>query len=867
MSAALLPVPFFEGPEKRVEIRYVVADDLERAAGRRRRTDGGLRNVPAAHWAASLAKAGITIESSVHGPEWDCYMLSESSLFVGRDRIICKTCGRSAPLAIVDDALRCASDVGAEPTLVLFSRSDLLRPEEQTATHRSFAAECRFLDAVLPSDAVANAAVLGDAADSHWAVYLASLPAAAGTAGYVPPTLEMAMYDLDPTQASVWWAKNVGTAEAARHLSGLDAVMPADGTIDEMLFAPCGYSMNSCDNLTGAHATVHVTPQEVCSFASYECTVLDPTAVGATIRSVIDVFKPGRFSISLSDLADPELEQFAALAIGSVAGDSCDYAVSDHAVERLSCGSMRGSQVFASFVATPMDLTMDLPADFPLGIAAHQQQLEHVPDLSTLLAAYGVPVIDECVDSQMFRQHISENDLDAPFYIADLGAVEKRFRLWQKLLPRIEPRYAVKCNPDEILLGTLHALGCGFDAASEAEMRLAFKAGADVDKIVFANPVKGRSCIDYARKHGVGLTTFDSAAELEKLAEHWPDAQLLLRISTDDSGASCQLSNKYGAQLGEEVHGLILLARSLQLEIVGVAFHCGSGQTQSVAFGRAIVDAAAVFDQLRLVGFSPHILDIGGGFPGEDAQGVATFDEIAGSITAALSVHFPEYDIDGPDNPQPLRVIAEPGRFFAQSAFTLACNIIGTKHIQRPADAVPAPEDIVCSYTIGDGIYGSFNNLMYDHAEVTPVPLKLSDDIVQRAAPAATVGMAVAAGAAAVPHSADLVASTVFGPTCDGLDCVCKQVMLPPDLAPGRDWLLFEGMGAYTLAAGSNFNGIQRAMVKYIYSSNGNAALDGAGSYVKDAREEITWGSPPQAVMVATSSTSTKANTLPRSRL
>eukprot|EP01043_Picozoa_sp_COSAG02_P085931 COSAG02_NODE_23485_length_717_cov_1.252427_2_plen_187_part_01 len=187
MSAALLPVPFFEGPEKRVEIRYVLADDSGRAAGRRRRTDGGLRNVPAAQWAASLAKAGITIESSVHGPEWDCYMLSESSLFVGRDRIICKTCGQSAPLAIVDDALRCAPDVGAKPTLVLFSRSDLLRADEQTATHRSFAAECRFLDAVLPSAAVANTAVLGDAANSHWAVYLANPPAAMDTAGYVPP--------------------------------------------------------------------------------------------------------------------------------------------------------------------------------------------------------------------------------------------------------------------------------------------------------------------------------------------------------------------------------------------------------------------------------------------------------------------------------------------------------------------------------------------------------------------------------------------------------------------------------------------------------------------------------------------------------
>jgi hypothetical protein len=147
---------------------------------------------------------------------------------------------------------------------------------------------------------------------------------------------------------------------------------------------------------------------------------------------------------------------------------------------------------------------------------------------------------------------------------------------------------------------------------------------------------------------------------------------------------------------------------------------------------------------------------------------------------------------------------------------------------------------------------------------VTPVPLKLSDNYLQRSTPVVTAAMAAAA--AAVPRPADWVSSTVFGPTCDGLDCVCKQALLPPDLSPGRDWLLFEGMGAYTLAAGSTFNGIQRATVIYVYTSNGTAARDDADSYVKAAQEERAWAIQPQAVMVATSSTTTRANALPLSR-
>lgn len=47
--------------------------------------------------------------------------------------------------------------------------------------------------------------------------------------------------------------------------------------------------------------------------------------------------------------------------------------------------------------------------------------------------------------------------------------------------------------------------------------------------------------------------------------------------------------------------------------------------------------------------------------------------------------------------------------------------------------------------------------------------------------------------------------SSVWGPTCDGLDQVVDSVMLPPlDIG---DWLVFQDMGAYTLPVASTFNG------------------------------------------------------------
>lgn len=50
--------------------------------------------------------------------------------------------------------------------------------------------------------------------------------------------------------------------------------------------------------------------------------------------------------------------------------------------------------------------------------------------------------------------------------------------------------------------------------------------------------------------------------------------------------------------------------------------------------------------------------------------------------------------------------------------------------------------------------------------------------------------------------------SSIWGPTCDGLDCIMEECRLP-ELKIG-DWVYFPDMGAYTMAAGSTFNGMPR---------------------------------------------------------
>ncbi len=81
--------------------------------------------------------------------------------------------------------------------------------------------------------------------------------------------------------------------------------------------------------------------------------------------------------------------------------------------------------------------------------------------------------------------------------------------------------------------------------------------------------------IRHAAARGINLTTFDTAAELEKLAVHHPATQALLRIRADDTSALCCLGNKYGAQPAD-AHALLAVAARLGIAVVGVSFHVGS---------------------------------------------------------------------------------------------------------------------------------------------------------------------------------------------------------------------------------------------------------------------------------------------------
>lgn len=138
--------------------------------------------------------------------------------------------------------------------------------------------------------------------------------------------------------------------------------------------------------------------------------------------------------------------------------------------------------------------------------------------------------------------------------------------------------------------------------------------------------------------------------------------------------------------------------------------------------------------------------------------------------------------------------------------------------IQAVADSAPLQDDY--AYYINDGVYGAFNNVMFDHASVRPRVLQMNRDAVQ-VTQSQEIGLPVLEEKETRETLLDntdrnLYPSTVFGPTCDSIDVVARSVLLPK-LQVG-DWLYFQNMGAYTMAAASSFNGFAPSEKFYVCS-------------------------------------------------
>lgn len=169
-------------------------------------------------------------------------------------------------------------------------------------------------------------------------------------------------------------------------------------------------------------------------------------------------------------------------------------------------------------------------------------------------------------------------------------------------------------------------------------------------------------------------------------------------------------------------------------------------------------------------------------------------------------------------------LMSEPGRYFSSGGMILVTRIVARRihnldykseeHVaqlsrqissRRKSSAenekqnetseralIESAENI---YYINDGIYGTFNAIVFDHKVFLVHFLTMNEN----------------------QNKAQQYKSVIFGPTCDSIDCIAHAIDLP--LLEIGDVLWFPDVGSYTNASASNFNGFQTKKYVFIWKN------------------------------------------------
>ncbi len=354
-----------------------------------------------------------------------------------------------------------------------------------------------------------------------------------------------------------------------------------------------------------------------------------------------------------------------------------------------------------------------------------------------------------------------------PALLIDCRMVRHQYLLLKSALPDVHLYYAIKALPHPKVIEVLAALGAGFEIASSGEINLLHRARIAPRTTIHTHPIKRDPDIRQALRFGCTTFVIDNTEELLKFIPYKHRVGLLLRLSFQSSDAVVDLSRKFGC-CPDDAPGLIHLAARLGIHIKGLTFHAGSQCTNPSMHVHAINVCNQIIRQSRGLGAAPmSMLDIGGGFPVAYDSRIPDIETFTAPIRQALN-----------QLPPNVRVAAEPGRFLVAPAGTAMMSIIGK-----------AWRNDRLWYYLDDGIYGLFSGQVFDHARY---PMEIFST------------------------SPKVYPSVLAGPTCDSIDVIVEDVMLP-ELEIG-EIVIGRQMGAYTAASATSFNSLPPAKVVVIDS-------------------------------------------------
>jgi ornithine decarboxylase len=364
---------------------------------------------------------------------------------------------------------------------------------------------------------------------------------------------------------------------------------------------------------------------------------------------------------------------------------------------------------------------------------------------------------------------LAQSQPDVPMLFLSPKTLQDNARSFQAGFPGLVS-YAVKANPHPTVLQNLVMAGLDtFDVASPAEID-AVRTACPQAVLHYNNPVRSEAEVASGVAAGVASWSVDEASELAKLADA-PRNEVAIRFKLPVAGAAYDFGAKFGATPDAAVE-LLRQAASMGFQ-PALCFHPGTQCTDSDAWVSYIHEAARIAGH---AGLRIGRLNVGGGFAQDRGQGDPAHEATFSAIDAALAAF---------GNGRP-KLVCEPGRGLVADAAVLAVRVKSRR------------DDVLY---LNDGIYGGLTEL----------------DVMGPS------GLITVVNSAGKRLSGKTKTFAAFGPTCDSLDTLPDGLELPGDIASG-DYILIGGMGAYSNAISTRFNGYGLRDFQTVASLSGQCA-------------------------------------------
>lgn len=398
-----------------------------------------------------------------------------------------------------------------------------------------------------------------------------------------------------------------------------------------------------------------------------------------------------------------------------------------------------------------------------------------------IIPASTIKISGKFSHESFLKKSIEQDSLDSAFCVVDLAEIVHSVTSWRQEVPRIEPVFSLAANPDEAVLRVLQSQDVSFSVATSRELPHTKKfLDMPLLNIMDFNGARGdkytRSCV------AAGVNTFlvNSRSDLMRICKFSSSASIMINLNCFDVKKESAL---------KEILSILNAATALHFEVAGVYTSITHEKEHSDLYSRlkSILDTLnatkKVFSYSALHGFCLKKIHLSGSFVDSLVHTSTEDNKFLFTLNSCLNQCFPleEFPL--------VSISADANDALVASSHTVAAVITGTKHGSDES-----------MYYIDDGIYGSFHSCMIGpHMEkkIVPLPLPMVSTISRGS-------------------DVQITGCTIWGPTCDSLDVIGKGIPLPR-LTIG-DWMYFKSVGSFSIANGTEFNGVANPQVRYVFS-------------------------------------------------